>query len=68
MCRKREEEENRPSVLTFLSFRLSCKESSTSKPSHNRLYDPFGSPHRGQKPFSKREGCNRPPVLRTATL
>ena len=26
----------------------------------DRLYDPFGSPHRGQKPFSKREGCNRP--------
>ena len=29
---------------------------------------PFRFPYRGQKPFSKREGCNRPPVLRTASL
>ena len=32
-------------------------------PVFNSLYDPFGSPCRGQKPFSKWEGCNRPPVL-----
>ena len=28
---------------------------------------PFGSPYRGQKPSGTR-GCNRPSVLRTATL
>ena len=28
---------------------------------------PFGSPYRGQKPSGTR-GCNRPPVLRTASL
>ena len=48
----------------FLPLRLSCKESSTflTKPLFNSLYDPFGSPYRGQKPSGTR-GCNRPPVL-----
>ena len=48
----------------FLPLRLSCKESSTflTKPLFNSLYDPFGSPCRGQKPSGTR-GCNRPPVL-----
>ena len=56
-----------PFVLIFLPLRLSCKESSTSNQAFlNSLYDPFGSPCRGQKP--QEEGCNRPPVLRTATL
>ena len=32
------------------------------KPTFNSLYDPFGSPCRGQKPSGTR-GCNRPPVL-----
>ena len=38
--------------MTFLPLRLSCKESSISltKPLFNSLYDPFGSPCRGQKP------------------
>ena len=31
------------------------------KPLFNSLYDPFGSPCRGQKP--QKEGCNRPTVL-----
>ena len=53
-----------PSFLTvkegfFLPLRLSCKESSTSNQAFlNSLYDPFGSPCRGQKP--QKEGCNRP--------
>ena len=40
---------------TFLPLRLSCKESFTflTKPLFNSLYDPFGSPYRGQKPFSE---------------
>ena len=43
----------------FLPLRLSCKESSTSNQAFlNSLYDPFGSPCRGQKP--QKEGCNRP--------
>ena len=33
---------------------------------NNSLYDPFDSPCRGQKP--QKEGCNRPPVLGTASL
>ena len=67
-----------PSLLTLKegsskiipSF-FTIKEGSTflSKPLFNSLYAPFGSPSSGgQKPFSKREGCNRPPVLRTASL
>ena len=38
---------------TYPSF-LTIKEGSTflTKPLFNSLYDPFGSPHRGQKPFS----------------
>ena len=53
---------------TYPSF-LTLKEGSTflTKPLFNSLYDPFGSPSRGQKPSGTR-GCNRPPVLRTATL
>ena len=48
-----------PFVLIFLPLRLSCKESSTSNQAFlNSLYDPFGSPCRGQKP--QEEGCNRP--------
>ena len=48
-----------PEVLIFLPLRLSCKESSTSNQAFlNSLYDPFGSPCRGQKP--QEEGCNRP--------
>ena len=48
---------------------LTLKEGSTflTKPLFNSLYDPFGSPCRGQKPSGTR-GCNRPPVLGTATL
>ena len=48
-----------PFVLIFLPLRLSCKESSTSnQASLNSLYDPFGSPCRGQKP--QKEGCKPP--------
>ena len=48
---------------------FTIKEGSTflTKPLFNSLYDPFGSPCRGQKPSGTR-GCNRPLVLRTATL
>ena len=45
----------------FLPLRLSCKESSTflTKPLFNSLYDPFGSPSRGQKPQEREDvaGC-----------
>ena len=43
---------------------LTLKEGSTflTKPLFNSLYDPFGSPYRGQKPSGTR-GCNRPTVL-----
>ena len=55
----------------FESLRLPlAKGSSTflTKPLFNSLYAPFGSPSSGgQKPSGTR-GCNRPPVLRTATL
>ena len=52
----------------ILSF-FTIKEGSTflTKPLFNSLYDPFGSPCRGQKPSGTR-GCNRPPVLGTASL
>ena len=48
---------------TYPSF-LTVKEGSTflTKPLFNSLYDPFGSPYRGQKPSGTR-GCNRPTVL-----
>ena len=48
---------------------LTLKEGSTflTEPLFNSLYDPFGSPCRGQEPSGTR-GCNRPPVLGTATL
>ena len=41
----------------FLPLRLSCKESSTflTKPLFNGLYDPFGSPSRGQKPQERED-------------
>ena len=41
----------------FLPLRLSCKESSTflTKPLFNSLYDPFGSPCRGQKPQERED-------------
>ena len=41
----------------FLPLRLSCKESSTflTKPLFNSLYDPFGSPSRGQKPQERED-------------
>ena len=59
------------SELSLRSFAplFSIKEGSTflTKPLFNSLYDPFGSPYRGQKPSGTR-GCNRPSVLRTATL
>ena len=57
-----------PFSKTYPSF-LTVKEGSTflTKPLFNSLYDPFGSPSRGQKPSGTR-GCNRPPVLGTATL
>ena len=54
---------------TYPSF-LTVKEGSTflTKPLFNSLYAPFGSPSSGgQKPSGTR-GCNRPPVLGTATL
>ena len=43
---------------------FTIKEGSTflTKPLFNSLYDPFGSPYRGQKPSGTR-GCNRPTVL-----
>ena len=51
-----------PSFLTvkegiILPLRLSCKESSTflTKPLFNSLYDPFGSPSRGQKPQGRED-------------
>ena len=56
-------------IFEFLRLPL-AKGSSTflSKPLFNSLYAPFGSPSSGgQKPSGTR-GCNRPPVLRTATL
>ena len=45
---------------TYPSF-LTLKEGSTflTKPLFNSLFDPFGSPYRGQKPSGTR-GCNRP--------
>ena len=49
---------------------FTIKEGSTflTKPLFNSLYAPFGSPcSGGQKPSGTR-GCNRLPVLRTATL
>ena len=54
---------------TYPSF-LTVKEGSLfpPKPLFNSLYAPFGSPSSGgQKPSGTR-GCNRPPVLGTATL
>ena len=50
--------------LHSLASLFPIKEGSTflSKPLFNSLYDPFGSPYRGQKPSGTR-GCNRPTVL-----
>ena len=49
-----------------LRFPVTKKES-FRKPTFNSLYDPFGSPYRGQKPQGRR---GKPPssVLGTATL
>ena len=60
---KRNTSKRRCFSKTYPSF-LTLKEGSTflSKPLFNSLYDPFGSPCRGQKPSGTR-GCNRPTVL-----
>ena len=54
---------------TYPSF-LTVKEGSTflTKPLFNSLYAPFGSPSSGGQKPSRTRGCNRPPVLGTATL
>ena len=51
------------SKLSLRSFAKSLdKRRIFRKPTFNSLYDPFGSPYRGQKPSGTR-GCNRPTVL-----
>ncbi len=42
-------------LLAKRSFFLTVKERYLRKPTFNSLCDPFGSPYRGQKPFSERK-------------